>query len=352
MKGRSILLDTIAGRRVSVALQDGQLDDLLIDPPEGAPAGPGAIARAVADRAMKGMGGVFVRLPDGVQGYLKGEKALPPGQPLLVQVTGRAEAGKAVPVTRKLLFKSRHAIVTPGAPGLNVSRAIREEEERARLRFLAEDGMEGAEGDAAMGLIVRSGAAAAPEAEVLDDIAEMRTLAEAVTADTAGAPEWLTEAPDAHHLAWRDWGTPDEIDTTPGALDARGVLDMLAALARPDVALPGGGFLSVEPTRALVAVDVNTGRDSSPAAALKANLAALRTLPRALRVRGLGGQIVLDLAPLSKKDRKQAEQVLKTALKADPVETTFVGWTPLGHVELSRKRERWPLDPAFLEAVG
>ncbi len=347
MKGRSILLDKVADRRVSVALSDGRLEDLLVDPPETAPPGPGAIARAEADRAMKGMGGVFVRLPDGERGYLKGEQAIPPGQPLLVQVTGRAEPGKAVPVTRKLLFKSRHAIVTPGAPGLNVSRSIRDAEERARLRFLAEDGMAGAE----MGLIVRSGAAAAPEGEVLDDIADMRALADAVTADTSGPPEWMTDAPDAHHLAWRDWSTPDEIDTEPGCLAARGVLDMLAELARPEEPLAGGGFLAVEPTRALVAVDVNTGPDTSPAAALKANLAALKALPRALRLRGLGGQVVVDLAPLSKKNRKQVEQAAKLALKADPVETAFIGWTPLGHVELSRKRERWPLDAAFLEAV-
>ena len=60
----------------------------------------------------------------------------------------------------------------------------------------------------------------------------------------------------------------------------------------------------------LVAVDVNTGADTSPAAALKANIAAAKALPRALRLRGLGGQVVVDFAPLSKKDRRQIEQVL------------------------------------------
>lgn len=348
MKGRSVLLDHLAGRRVAALLVDGRLDDLLVDPPEDAAPGPGAIARALPERPVKGMGGLFVRLPGGLRGYLRAERPLPPGVPLLVQVSGRAEPGKAIPVTRKLLFKSRHAIVTPEAPGLNVSRAIRGEEARARLRILAEEGMEASE----MGLILRSEAARAEDDEVLTDIAEMRALAEAVTGDVAGAPEWLTEAPDAHALAWRDWGVPDEVDTAPGCLATRGVLEEIAALARPEEALPGGGALVVEPTRALVAVDVNTGADTSPAAALKANLAALRALPRALRLRGLGGQVVVDLAPLSKKDRKQAEQVARAALKACPVETAFVGWTPLGHVELMRKRERVPLDRALLEAAA
>ena len=347
MKGRSVLLDRLAGRRVAALLADGRLDDLLADPPDGAPPGAGAIARALPERPVKGMGGLFVRLPGGERGYLRGEKPLPPGQPVLVQVTGRPEPGKALPLTRKLLFKSRFAIVTPGAPGLNVSRAIRDEQERARLKALADDAMAGSE----MGLILRSQAEGEDEGEIVADIADMRALAEAVTGDAAGEPEWLTEAPDAHHLAWRDWPRPGEVDTTPGCLAERGVLEQIAALAAPEVPLAGGALMAVEPTRALVAVDVNTGGDTTPAAGLKANLAALRALPRALRLRGLGGQVVVDLAPLMKKDRRQAEQVAKAALKTCPVETAFVGWTPLGHVELQRKRERTPLDAALLEAA-
>ena len=102
-------------------------------------------------------------------------------------------------------------------------------------------------------------------------------------------------------------------------------------------------WMMVEPTSALTAVDVNTGGDFSTAAGLKANLAALADLPRQLRLRGLGGQIVIDLAPLSKRDRKQAETALKRALREDPVDTQVLGWTPLGHIELTRRRERRPL---------
>ena len=96
----------------------------------------------------------------------------------------------------------------------------------------------------------------------------------------------------------------------------------------------------VEPTRALVAVDVNTGGNFSPAAGLKANLAAARELPRQLRLRGLGGQVVLDLAPMGKKDRRGFETALRAAFRADTVDTALVGWTPLGHYELQRKRDR------------
>lgn len=75
-------------------------------------------------------------------------------------------------------------------------------------------------------------------------------------------------------------------------------------------------------------------------------MAAARALPRALRLRGLGGQVVLDLAPMPKKDRKTFEAALRAAFRRDTVETALVGWTPLGHYELQRKRDRLPLPKA------
>ena len=83
-------------------------------------------------------------------------------------MTGPTEPGKATPVTARLLFKSRYAIITPDAPGLNISRAIREEDIREALGTLAEEAMAGA--DPRLGLILRSAAAEADEDEVADDI--------------------------------------------------------------------------------------------------------------------------------------------------------------------------------------
>lgn len=344
MKGTLILLDHLGPWRVAARLVDGRLDDLLVDSPD-TPPGPGAIARGRVARAAKGMGGVFVTLPEGT-GFLRGASGLAEGQTLLVQVSGTAEPGKALPLTTRLLFKSRHAIVTPGAAGLNLSRRIQQDETRARLKSLAEELMEGAEA----GLILRSAAADADEAEVAEDIAEMRSLCETLLAETAGPPEWLLDGPDAHALAWRDWTGPAQVETAPGCLEP--VLDQIAALGLAEEPLTGGGFMAIEPTRALVAVDVNTGPDTSPAAALKANLAAVRGLPRALRLRGLGGQIVIDFAPLPKRDRRQIEQALAVALRTDSVETSVLGWTPLGHLELSRKRERPPLPADVIRRAG
>ncbi|MDP2740033.1 MAG: ribonuclease E/G [Pseudorhodobacter sp.] len=342
MKGRVIALDRIGGQAAAALIVDGQLHDFLIDP-SGDALQPGAICRAVADRPMKGQGGVFVRLPQGDTGFLRQVSGVAPGQRLLVQVSGVAEPGKAVPVTTRLLFKSRYAIVTPGAPGRNISRRIHDEETRAALAAMAEQAMAGANPD--LGLILRSACETADADDIAADIAAMRDLAQAVLADLEGGPELLVEGAMAQEIAWRDWSDPkpDEVADAEGAFAAHGVAEMVDAVLVPAVALPGGGHMMIEPTRALVAVDVNTGPDTSPAAALKANIAAARDLPRQLRLRGLGGQVVVDFAPMSKKDRAVLDQVLRAAFKGESAETSLAGWTPLGLFELVRKRDRLPL---------
>ncbi len=332
MKGNTILLDQVGGREAAALMVDGKLDDLLID--SDAPR-PGTIYRAVADRPVKGQGGMFLKIPDG-SAFLRQVKGLSPGQTLLVQVTGFAEPGKAIPVTQKLLFKSRYAIVTPDAPGLNISRSIRDDDLRDQLLEIAHEAMEGRE----MGLILRSCCDGADAGDIAEDIVVMADLAAQVLADTGDTAEVLSEGDGPHILAWRDWTDPAEVVTEDGCFDTMGVLDAIDGAMNPQVSLGGGASMFVEPTRALVAVDVNTGADASLAAGIKANMAAARALPSALRVRGLGGQIVLDLAPMPKKDRRAFENALRGAFRSDTIDTTLVGWTPLGHFELQRKRAR------------
>ncbi|MCA0044111.1 ribonuclease E/G [Celeribacter litoreus] len=345
MKGSVIALGEINGQKAAARIVDGQLEDFIVDAGEDAPPAPGAIFRAKGGRSLKGMGGALLDLPDGEKAYLRGNKGLKPGAPMLVQVTHIAEDGKAVPVTTRLLFKSKYAIITPNAPGLNISRRIDDEDEQLRLHDLATEAMEGA--DEMLGLILRSACEGTSDDDVLEDISAMRALAEAVLADESGDPELLVDGPDAHEAAWRDWAGADIFDESEDAFENHGVLDLLDAALDTRVSLKGAGSAFIEPTRALVAVDVNTGGDFSPAAGLKANIALARDLPRQLRIRGLAGQITLDLAPMAKKDRRQFEQSLKAAFKSEGQDTILAGWTPLGHFEIQKKRERIPLSEAL-----
>lgn len=328
MKGTEIILGKVQDRMAAALIIDGGLEDLLID--SYAPR-PGTIYRGKATRPVKGQGGMFFDTPDG-SAFLRGAKGVAPGDLRLLQVSGFAEPGKAIPVTDRLLFKSRYAIATPGAPGINLSRSIKDEEVRVELRATAESFAEDL-GDC--GLILRSAAASADLDTVAGDIERIIDIYVVVRDDEGAAPEKLIEGPDPHELAWRDW---------PEAPHGTGDLGHWVTEAQRDHApMPGGGFVYVEPTRALVSVDVNTGPDTSPAAGLKANIATARDLPRLLRIKGLGGQVVVDFAPMPKKDRRAVESALRAAFRKDSIETTLLGWTTLGHFELTRKRARAPL---------
>ena len=338
MKGTVAVLGEINGVGAAAFLRDGRLDDLLIDPPDTR-IRPGAIFRARATRPMKGQGGLILSTPDGPV-FLRQAKGIASGQRMIVQATTFAEAGKATPVTERIVFKSRYCLVTPGAGGLNISRDIKDEERRVELRALCDSEM----GDDGLGLVMRSAAATADDEAILDDVVTMMTMARQVMGEPVDGPEeLLLDGPDAATLAWRDWPEADLVDSDPGAFERHEVDALIENVRHARVNLDGGAYMFVEPTRALVAVDVNTGGDTSAAAGLKANISAITALPHALRLRGLGGQIVVDAAPTSKKDRPFVEQALRRACRSDPIETSLVGWTPLGHLELQRKRERLPL---------
>lgn len=343
MKGRQIVLGQVFGRDAAALMVDGQLQDLVIDPAGVTPLAPGAICRAKVDRLVKGQGGVFLRLPEGAKGYLRDRSGLREGQSILVQISGSAEDGKAIPVSSRLNFRGRHVIVTPGMPGVNVSRRIKDEALRDELVGLGQAGIDGRSDPP--GLVFRSVAANAPLDEIADELTRLLEISGAVTADAEGQPELLLDGPDPAEAAWQDWAEPepDAVEDAPGAFDSTGATDAVEALLSPRVDLGSSAWAEIEALRALVAIDVNTGADTSPAAGLKANIALARDLPRQLRLRGMGGQIVVDFAPMPKRERGTLEQILRAAFKSEPAETVLIGWTAMGLYEINRKRDRLPL---------
>ncbi len=343
MKGREVLIEPLsAGGHAAALMIDGRLEDLLVDPDSASSTPqPEAIYLAAAGRPMKGSGGVIVDLGGGTTGFLRGPRPPAPGTRLLVQVAGWAESGKAPPVSARLRLKGHLALLTPGAAGRNIARSITDATTRTALGEVAAAAMAAAPPE--LGLILRSAAAEAEPAEITAEIAELLEIYTTLLSRVDGSPGCLMPAPAAAAVARRDWvHRGDPVREAPNALADAGVWEEVAALRQPHVPL-GLRHMTIEPTRALVAVDVNTGGDTTPAAALKANLAAARELPRQLRLRGLGGQITIDFAPLAKTERPRIESALAAALRGDGIDTSLAGWTPLGHLELSRKRARRPL---------
>ncbi|MDA8586642.1 ribonuclease E/G [Rhodobacteraceae bacterium] len=332
MKGAQVKFGTVKGRDVAALIQNGVLQDLLVGSDQP---GPETIYVGKATRPVKGQGGMFFDTPDG-SAFLRGANGIAPGEFRLLQVTGYAEPGKAIPVTDRILYKSQYAIATADAPGINISRSIKDEEARVALRERADIF---AEGLGQTGLIVRTSAADADPDAVEADIARVLDTMSVVLKDKSTKTEKLIQHPTPEELAWREW---------PAATEANDPIEeFLDEALEIATRLPGGGSVYVEATRACVTVDVNTGTDTSQAAGLKANLAVAKDLPRLLRVKGLGGQVVVDFAPAPKKDRQAVETALRNAFRADAIETALVGWTKLGHFEMTRKRARMPLHEVF-----
>ncbi len=389
MKGRVILIDMPEERVSQAALVvDGRLEDLLVDRKKGddAPA-PGEIYWAKVDRLVPNMGGAFVKLTPRHMGFLREAQRPKSGEGVLVQVSSYPEPGKAVPVTARLLYKGRRIIHTPGAPGINVSRKIKDPAERERLlRSVADwkpDPCTTREPAASWyehvhnegGFIVRAAAHGIAASELQNELSwilAMRSKKEGISRSSDpgtvefAAPvigralrEWTGQAgfeivlgPRAEReisaVLSTDLSASSDIETSLFSMDGDpfdelGVWDEIDGLRQPRVDLPSGAWMAIETTRALVTVDVNTGDQFGGGAAMTANIEAARELPRQLRLRGLGGQIVIDFAPLKKVQRKKIEETLKSAFRKDPIGSTLAGWTPLGNFELQRKRERRPL---------
>src|SRR5439155_23863680 len=133
-------------------------------------------------------------------------------------------------------------------------------------------------------------------------------------------------------------------------------LDLDAAIEAalsPSLALPGGGSLHIEESRAAVLIDVDTGtpeRGSAERAALAVNLAAAAAIARQLRLRQLAGGIIIDFAALEgRSPRERVRQALVEAIAGDPAQPQVLGWTRLGHLEIVRPRRGRPLSEAMLD---
>lgn len=353
MKGRVIAVARPDERPFAAALLvDGRLEDLVLAPKHGeAKFDPGQNVTVTVTRKLP-KAGAFCRIEGGGEGFLRDARQLTEGETLTAQVQSLPEAGKAVTLTTRLLTKGPRVILSPGAPGINVSKKIGNPKERDRLEAAARAALKGQ--PESLGAIIRTSAKGASSAEMAHEIAAL--LKNAATAEAVALREWMTPPPDRIFApkelasAWLsapgglygDEAALGALEADPAAFDSFGIWDEIDRFRSPEVAL-GDASMVIEPTRALVAVDVNTGADFSPAAGLRTNLAVARDLPRQLRLRGLGGKVLVDFAPMPKTQRRTLEEALGKAFRADPIETALVGWTSLGLYEIQRKRERWPL---------
>ena len=312
MKGRLFLVDETETVRRAALIVDGRLEALEID--ALADAGPrwGSVYRAKITERMTAMGAAFVDLGD-ARGFLPDAGDALPGSILTVQVRREPEGDKAARVSTDIQVEHRLIVHTPMKPGTNVSKKITDPEERRILRE--------ALGDLNGGFVIRTAA----EGMIADDL---YAIASALTFPDQRNIGLVREGPDAlDRLRLQHEDAPIEDD-----FDAFDIEQQIDALLSPRAELPEGAWLTIEPTTALVAVDVNTGQARGGDALQRVNLAAAAEIPRQLRLRHIGGAVAIDFAGGPKgKARKRLEDTIGAVLPP-------LGWGPAGWMELQTRK--------------
>ena len=249
------------------------------------------------------------------------------GQPIIVQVKADPVGDKAATVTMDVVLTGRLLACAPLGRGVAVSRRLAAD---AAARQALRDGL-ARRAPREVGWIIRAAAASATETALDAEAARLLALwREAATAGQGGEPRLLRPPPDALERLQTAYDAP-----TPPPPPGFDFNTLLATLTRPQVALPNGGRLIIEPTAALTAVDVDGGAGD----ALSVNLAAADELARQLRLRNLGGVVMADFIRLKARgDQERLLARLRAAVADDPMQTDVYGLTRLGLAELTRAR--------------
>jgi len=311
------------------------------------------------------------------------EERLSRGQGVLVQVSKESLGSKGARVTSFVSLPGRSIVYMPQARHVGVSRRIRDEEERERLRSLVK-GLRPPAG----GFIVRTVAEGKGEEELSADIQFLSRLWAQVQArfEGATAPSLLHEEMDLTFRVVRDLFSADVeefVVDDPGAyakcvefagslvpqlatrvrlwegvtpiFEATGVERELERALRRRVWLKSGGYIVIDHTEALVAIDVNSGkyvgkRDFEETV-LKINLEAVGEIVRQIRLRDLGGIIIIDFIDMERPEhRAEVHAALLRVLADDKARTNVLEISELGLVEMTRKRVRQSLPSLFSSA--
>src|ERR1700740_2005448 len=296
-------------------------------------------------------------------------------QIMLVQVVKEERAKKAAPLTTSLSLAGRYGVLMPNtARGGGISRKITAVTDRKRLKTVVQS-LEVPQG---MGLIVRTAGAKRTKAEIKRDYEYLLRLWENIRETTLHsiAPALIYEEEDLVKRAIRDLYDKDidqvMVEGEAGFKEARDFMrmlmpskakkvqlyreptplfvrhkveDHLSQIYSPVVPLRSGGYLVINQTEALVAIDVNSGRSTRErnieATALKTNLEAAEEAARQLRLRDLAGLIVIDFIDMDEaKNNRAVEKKLKDCLKDDRARVQMGKISAFGLMEISRQRRR------------
>jgi ribonuclease G len=387
---RELIVSVDVGERDVAVLEDGRVAEVYLERPERRSIA-GNIYLGRVDNVLPGMEAAFVEIGLEKNGFLYVDEIVSPelekghgrkiqdlisrGQTILVQAVKDPMKTKGARLTTQISLPGRFVVFVPQGEGLGVSRRL-DDDERNRLKDILKrlDVKEG-------GVIVRTAAEGASEEDIERDLVFLQRLWRSIQAKakTAKAPELVYQEAELPLRVVRDLFTGDfekaYVDdertyrrivgylkkTSPHMvervvrykektplMEAFGVDQEIKSTIGRRVDLPSGGYLIFDYAEAFTVIDVNTGRfvggrGKNSGSRLedtitKNNLEAVKEVVRQLRLRDIGGIIVIDFIDMANpKNRATVEDALRTELERDRTKTYVVEISPLGLVEMTRQ---------------
>ncbi|HKT10968.1 MAG TPA: Rne/Rng family ribonuclease [Terriglobia bacterium] len=315
----------------------------------------------------------------GSQQGLQISELLKEGQEIIVQIAKEPLGTKGARITSHVALPGRYVVYMPTITHIGVSRKIASEQERLRLRNIVME-HKGALGG---GFIVRTAGEGRTEEEIKADLQFLTNLWNDVRtrAEKVKAPSLLYRDLDLAQRLMRDLVTPDfksiwldneadyervvefinrlqpslvgcaKLHTRSNPLfEEHGIEDEIEKALKPKVWLKSGGYIVINQTEALVAIDVNTGKYVGKTNRLedtivKTNIDAVNEIVRQIRLRDLGGIIVIDFIDMDeRRNRNKVVQALEEAMRRDRAPTKVLSFNDFGLVAVTRKRVKQSLE--------
>ncbi len=387
-----ILINVALGETRIALVEAGCLRELLVERP-GRESVAGNVYLGRVERVLPGIEAAFVDIGLARAGFLALAETRPAddgtaagdahiadyvgeGDAVLVQVLRDAFEDKGAKLTTRITLPGRYLIYAPDVAEVKVSRRITGDEERARLASLLGELTEDGEG-----FIVRTVASGAGREELARDLAGLRAAWAGITdkRSTNKPPALLHGELDPVCRILRDEGGGDIAriavddsktlarvrefcqrfapafadrlvlhDGSQSVFEVHGIEEQIESALAPRVEHPSGGSIVIDETTALTAIDVNTGGGAQTggqqATALRTNLEAAAEIGHQIRLRNLSGLMVVDFVPMRPHHHgAEVLAALRAAVAGDPCSTHVIGFTRLGLVEMTRRRQRGSL---------
>lgn len=305
--------------------------------------------------------------------YLGDKTGITEGQRVLVEITKDARGSKGPTATLDISLAGRYAALLPEANYTGISRKITDSAERSRLKKIADEVTNGA-----AGAVMRTNAAGMPEEVLRADLQQLMADWQIIQARAklARSPQVLHRELDISVRIVRDYlnACIDEVVVDSPAVYGRlqellqniaesrsyklllhdkqtdifsyyRLSDDIASISDRRIDLPSGGYLVIDYTEAMTVIDVNSGhfsgRENLAETVMQINREAADEIARQLRLRDIGGIIVVDFIDMDKKEyREEIMERLQQALRADKMKPCVQDMTVLNLVEITRKKAR------------